>query len=278
MRVDASRFISSGLIEAYVSGLATSNEIQELERGMTQYPEVAAAVNDCQLDMEQYVTLQSKTPPADLKQRIFHIIINEEAARESGALEEPVTDEFPETKTYVSSAWRWIAAAAIVLLLGSLWYNYVFYGQANDYKGRYEALLSTHNTLATQSDGYRARIEQMEQSIDLMKNPAMKAVKMQGTKPFPTALATVYWNQQSKEVFVMVNNLPEPAADKQYQLWAIVDGKPVDMGVFEMSNPHELLQKMKSIDNAEMFAITLEKKGGSPVPTLDQMYVAGKAS
>ncbi|PSL29889.1 anti-sigma factor [Chitinophaga ginsengisoli] len=277
--MDASRFISSGLIEAYVSGLATSNEVQELERGMKQYPEVAAAVDDCQLDMEQYVTLQSKTPPSDLKQRIFHIIVNEEAAREAGTFsEEQVTDEFPETKTYVSSAWRWIAAAAIILLLGSLWMNYVFFGQVNDYKGRYEALTVTQNTLASESNLYKARIEQMEQSFDLMKNPSMKAVKMPGTKPFPTALATVYWNQQSKEVFVMVNNLPEPAADKQYQLWAIVDGKPVDMGVFEMSNPHELLQKMKSIDNAEMFAITLEKKGGSPVPTLDQMYVAGKAS
>ena len=277
--MDASRFISSGLIEAYVSGLATSNEVQELERGMKQYPEVAAAVDDCQLDMEQYVTLQSKTPPADLKQRIFHIIVNEEAARESGALsEEQATSEFPETKTYVSSAWRWIAAAAIILLLGSLWMNYVYFGQVNDYKGRYEALVSSQNALASESNLYRTRIEQMEHSIDLMKNPAMKAVKMPGTKPFPSALATVYWNQQSKEVFIMVNNLPEPAADKQYQLWAIVDGKPVDMGVFEMSNPHELLQKMKSIDNAEMFAITLEKKGGSAVPTLDQMYVAGKAS
>jgi hypothetical protein len=154
----------------------------------------------------------------------------------------------------------------------------VYFGQINDYNGNYEALLSTHNALASESNLYRNRIEEMEHSIDLVKDPSMKAVKMPGTKPFPTAMATVYWNQQSKEVFIMVNRLPEPAADKQYQLWAIVGGKPVDMGVFEMGNHHALLQKMKSIDNAEMFAITLEKKGGSPSPTTDQMYVAGKAS
>lgn len=277
--MDASRFISSGLIEAYVSGLATSNEIQELERGMTQYPEVAAAVNDCQLDMEQYVTLQSKNPPPEIRQRIFHIIADEETARENGSLsEEPITEEFPKEKVYVSSAWRWVAVAATILLLGSLLLNYVFFGQINDYQGRYETLLSTHNSLASESNHYRTRIEEMEHSIDLVKDPSMKAVKMPGTKPFPTAMATVYWNQQSKEVFIMVNRLPEPAADKQYQLWAIVGGKPVDMGVFEMGNHHALLQKMKSIDNAEMFAITLEKKGGSPSPTTDQMYVAGKAS
>lgn len=277
--MDASRFISSGLIEAYVSGLATSNEIEELERGMAQYPEVRAAVDDCQLDMEHYVTLQAKPPAPELKQNILRIIADEETARENGTYVEQTEVAFPnEEKVYVSSAWRWIAAAVFVALLGSLYMNYIYSGQINDYKGRYEALLSSQNSLASESNLYRTRLEQMEASMNIVKSPSMKAVKMPGTKPFPSALATVYWNQQSKEVFVMVNNLPEPAADKQYQLWAIVDGKPVDMGVFETGNKNELLHKMKSIDNAEMFAITLEKKGGSPVPTLDQMYVAGKAS
>jgi len=277
--VDASRFISSGLVEAYVSGLASSNEVQELESGMAQYPEVKAAVNDCQLDMEHYVTLQSKTPPPSIKQNLERILSEEETAREQGLLrEEPAITEFPEEKVYVSSAWRWIAAAAILLLLGSLLVNYMFFGQLNDYKSKYEALLSTHNTLATESNLYRTRIDEMEQSLKIVKDPSIKTIRMPGTKPFPSALATVYWNQQSKEVFVMVNNLPEPTADKQYQLWAIVDGKPVDMGVFDMADRDTLLHKMKSINNAEMFAITLEKKGGSPEPTLEQMYVAGKAS
>ncbi|TWW00952.1 anti-sigma factor domain-containing protein [Chitinophaga pinensis] len=267
------------MIEAYVSGLATSNEIEELERGMAQYPEVRAAVDDCQLDMEQYVTLQAKTPKPEVKQNILRIIADEETAKENGTYVEETAIAFPnEEKVYVSSAWRWIAAAVFVALLGSLYMNYIYSGQINDYKGRYEALLSSQNSMASESNLYRTRLEQMEASMNIVKSPSMKAVKMSGTKPFPTALATVYWNQQSKEVFVMVNNLPEPAADKQYQLWAIVGGKPVDMGVFETGNKDELLHKMKSIDNAEMFAITLENKGGSPSPTLDQMYVAGKAS
>nr|WP_236059542.1 anti-sigma factor [Chitinophaga rhizophila] len=229
--------------------------------------------------MEQYIILQAKPAPAFIRQNLLQTIADEETARENGTYVE--TSEFPEeTKqtVYVNSAWRWAAAAAILLLLGSVAMNYIFFGQINDYKGRYEALLSAQNTLASESNLYRARMEQMEHTINIFKDPSMKAVRMPGTKPFPTALATVYWNQQSKEVFLMANNLPAPAANKQYQLWAIVDGKPVDMGVLETTNTTELLHKMKSIENAEMFAITLEKKGGSPAPTLDQMYVAGKAS
>ena len=59
---------------------------------------------------------------------------------------------------------------------------------------------------------------------------------------------------------------------KQYQLWAIVDGKPVDAGVI---NNCIGLCKMKKIDHAEAFAITLEKEGGSPTPTLNRNVCNG---
>jgi anti-sigma-K factor RskA len=62
-------------------------------------------------------------------------------------------------------------------------------------------------------------------------------------------------------------------AGKQYQLWAIVDGKPVDAG---MIGDCEGLCKMKVIDHAEAFAVTLENAGGSPAPTLTAMFVLGK--
>jgi anti-sigma-K factor RskA len=33
---------------------------------------------------------------------------------------------------------------------------------------------------------------------------------------------------------------------------------------------------MNPITSAQAFAVTLEKEGGSPSPTMDQMYVMGK--
>ena len=112
--------------------------------------------------------------------------------------------------------------------------------------------------------------------MEIIQDPKVLKVPMPGTKAFPEALATVFWNPSSQQVYLKVNKLPEPTADKQYQLWAIVDGKPVDMGVFEMGDTTSLLQKMKVTGKAQMFAITLEKKGGALAPTMEQMYVAGK--
>ncbi|TWF37197.1 anti-sigma-K factor rskA [Chitinophaga polysaccharea] len=184
-----------------------------------------------------------------------------------------------QEETTKSLSWKWIAAAAAILLIGSLILNYVFFNRYNEfkeYKDKYESLLLSQNSILSKSNLYKTRLEQMEESMDIIQDPKVLKVPMPGTKAFPEALATVFWNPQSQQVYLKVNKLPEPAADKQYQLWAIVDGKPVDMGVFEMGDTAKLLQKMKVTGKAQMFAVTLEKKGGAASPTMEQMYVAGK--
>ena len=122
-------------------------------------------------------------------------------------------------------------------------------------------------------------METYENAISLMKNPLMTIVKMPGvpTSPAPSSLATVYWNTESKDVYLLVNQLPMPVPDKQYQLWAIVDGQPVDAGVFEIEKNFSFV-KLKTIPKAEAFAITLEKKGGSTTPNMNAMYVMGKVT
>ena len=72
----------------------------------------------------------------------------------------------------------------------------------------------------------------------------------------------------------MVNKMPQPSQGKQYQLWALVDGKPVDAGMVDANCT--TVCKMKNIPKAQAFAITLEKAGGSPSPTMEAMYVFGK--
>ena len=99
---------------------------------------------------------------------------------------------------------------------------------------------------------------------------------LQGTAVSPTSFANIYWDTTTKDVYLLVNNMPTPANNKQYQLWALLNGNPVDLGVIDTSVWQEkLLVKMKGVQDAQAFAITLEPKGGSPSPTMDAMYVVG---
>jgi anti-sigma-K factor RskA len=59
----------------------------------------------------------------------------------------------------------------------------------------------------------------------------------------------------------------------QYQLWAIVDGKPVSAGIYSEDKDSQIV--LSKIENPQAFAITLEKQGGSIVPTMENMFVIG---
>ena len=114
----------------------------------------------------------------------------------------------------------------------------------------------------------------LQEIATIAADPTWKAVKLAGTKISPQANMMVYWHKQGQHV--MVDNtkmwpLPQNDAAHQYQLWAIVDGKPVDLGVFDATaEPKKLLVAMKEVGNAQAFAVTLEKRGGSISPTMEK--------
>jgi anti-sigma-K factor RskA len=174
--------------------------------------------------------------------------------------------------------WRFVAAAAIVLLLGSTAMNYYFFTQYKEYSNKYQELSASQIQMASANQAMQTKLQDYESAMDLMKNPAMAIIKMNSipASPSPNSLATVYWDTRNKDVYLLTNNLPATVTDKQYQLWAIVDGKPVDAGLVDIKEGLSFI-KMKNIQRAQAFAITLEKKGGSEVPT-SAIYVLGKVT
>ncbi|MCK7560154.1 anti-sigma factor [Chitinophaga sedimenti] len=291
--MDVQRYISSGIIESYVVGSASVQEAQELRAAMAQYPEVKAAVEACERDMDGYLemvaTAQAKPVPTELRSRIFRLIEDDttDSTLQTVVTDEPryIYDESPENTGGGASVrklrfWQIGTAAAVVLFLASAAANVFYLNQYNEYKDKYVALLEDNHSLQAQNELFQARFQESDRMLAMVKNPGTRMVKMGDvSKSHPERQATVFWNAASQEVMISINNLPEPQADQQYQLWAIIDGKPVDAGVFEMGDLSKNLQKMKAVSgDAQMFAVTLEKKGGSPTPTLTQMYVAGKVT
>ena len=59
----------------------------------------------------------------------------------------------------------------------------------------------------------------------------MLKIQMNGIKGKEKNTATVYWDTRTKEVYLIPANMEKVPEGKQYQLWAIVDGKPVDAGI-----------------------------------------------
>lgn len=255
-------YISSGVIESCVLGLATETEKQEFDAVCQQYPEVADARQQFEVLLEAQALQGAVPPPVFLKEKILASVSN------TGTLQmaEEATDH--EAPVRRMGFLKILAAASVAALIGVLIW-------AISLNNKYQSLQQQNAALSYEVAQTASRLTQMEQDAQMMQTPTVKMAAMQGTAIAPQAFATVYWDTTSKNVYMMINNLPQPASDKQYQLWALIDGKPVDLGVFDVKQK-QLLVKMKNVQNAQAFAVTLEPRGGSPSPTMKDMYVMGK--
>jgi anti-sigma-K factor RskA len=262
--LNISDYISSGIIESYVLGLADAAEQQELEQLRIQYPELEAAIRAFEQSLEQNALAAATPPPAHLKEKILSALVQE--AGESRAIPLPVYN-IPPASVKPMSWFRYAAAASLVGLLASAILNFYLLNQN-------KALTETQVKLTASVEKNQQQLADMQNYLAMVTDTAMYKVVMKGLQS-KDEMATIYWDTRTKDVYLDVKNMAKPADDQQYQLWAIVDGKPVDAGVFELKENKMQLSKMKNIQRAEMFAVTLEKKGGSPTPK-GTMTVAGK--
>ncbi len=249
-------YISSGIVEGYVLGLASSEERSEFEQMCIQHPLVLQARTDFELVMEKQAFENAIVPSADVKGKILDEINNKASVA-------PV--DIAPVRTMNPLGWlKYAVAACLVLLAGSLYYNYTLYNKNKDLQNNFDNTVAKLNTL--------------EKDIQvLQQNPNIKMAAMKGLDASPQSYATVYWDTTSHDVYLLANNLPAPASDKQYQLWALFDGKPIDLGFLEFDvKQKRLLARMKNAQGAQAFAITLEEKGrkNTNVPE-GTMYVLG---
>ncbi|MEM7372903.1 MAG: anti-sigma factor [Bacteroidota bacterium] len=270
-------YIDSGILDLYVSGTLSEAEAREVTALSEKYPEIQEAISRIEQTMMQYFEAYAGDGPADsVLAGALSMIEEEENDTPIIPLNQgdSSSDSISSENASPSSTWRWLAAAAVALLLISVVFNFVLYNRWQDMEGQFASLMAERTQLAEENQHIRARMEQDQQLLAHLSDPVSESIRLRGVPLSPESQAAVVWNPTTQKVLLAAHSLPQPEAGFQYQLWAIVDGVPVDAGVFAHNNPNQFL-KLVSGDPAA-FAITLEKEGGSPTPTLEQMYVYGE--
>ncbi|RYF85689.1 MAG: anti-sigma factor [Chitinophagaceae bacterium] len=262
--MNVKEYIQSGIVESYVLGLATDAERLEFERNCADYPEIAAARDAFERSLEEQLMQDAVAPPAFVKGKVL------EAVRPTVS-DNGLVEELQEAPVRRMNVWKWIAAASLILLAGAAYWGYT----ANQ---KYNELVAKQGTMEKQLQESTARLQVMEEDAEILRHP-MKTVALKGTDMAPQAQTTVYWDTTgaSKDVYMVINNLPQAPSEMQYQLWALLDGKPIDLGVFDLDvRQKRLVVKMKNVQNAQAFAITLEKRGRPNQEKPEgQVYVVG---
>lgn len=251
-------FLKSGLLEQYLLNLTDPEETRKVEQMLEDYPEIQEELDAMHNAIEQYAMAHSIPPPPHLKEKVMAEIADSERSGTPGV---PATDRR-------RPLWRSLANTAAILGLGLL--SLMLWLQN---RGLNQDYLSLKASMQEQQTACEEKLQQLlERPLAFLDAPATKTVILQGTALSPGAEAIVFWNPVEGKACLDIVQLPEVPADKQYQIWADVEGEMINMGLIEN---HAGIQTVNFIAKAESFNITLEPKGGSEHPTVSQLQANG---
>lgn len=260
--MNVEEYISSGILEAYVMGELSAVEIAEVEKAISNYPEVRAELEKVEASIEALAFATAITPPEGIKNRIMDELKDE-------------TPIISLSSSRDTSFFKYAAAASMFLAFTSIILAYTYWSKWQNAEDRLSDVIAQNQQFAENYNMVNQRLDNLQGTVAIMNDVAFQRIVMNGTDNSPDAVATVYWNASTEEVYLSIRNLKNLSQNQQYQLWAIIDGKPVDAGVFDATQNGSLLA-MKSIGTgAAAFAVTIEPKGGSESPSLETMQVIG---
>ncbi|MEM8526945.1 MAG: anti-sigma factor [Bacteroidota bacterium] len=268
--MNTQEYIASGVLEHYVLGLLTEAEQREVEQNAIAYPEVKAELEAIEESLNTYA--QSEAVP--MREGLSAAILSR--------IDELENVKFLSSKTTSRSPLPVIGVILFSFLLGT-----VVFLNNKKLESTQEQLQITENRLVQIQKNCNSRIKYLQDQINLLRDPSIKTTKMQkGELSNPevpeAAIANVYNNPETEEVYVDLIELPAPPTGKQYQLWGIriVDGElqPTSMGIITPDTATGVFTKMKYLENVDVYAISLEDLGEQEVPDLRQIYVLGEAS
>jgi hypothetical protein len=149
--VDINKIIESGLMETYVMGIATEEEVQKVLSFKKEYPEFKDALEQLEYDMEVLAQQMAIQPPpgtlAKIEQEINEIQRRNQAIQpttgdgynkngaEGTTQERYIEVEAESNQMRVNKAWKWIFIAVFILgkiFLASAIYFYLENRQAQE--------------------------------------------------------------------------------------------------------------------------------------------------
>ncbi len=244
--MDIKEYISSGIIETYVMGLCSPEEERELEQLRNQYPELDKAIIAYEEAMEKNMLLHTSLPGDVTDKRILDTL---------NAMKKPA----PVIPMHARKR-NWLkpfAVAASLLLLISAGLNYYLYEQTK------KTDTITGNSTLPLSD------------YQVLNNPAITPVAMYGVGSHAICRCTMFWDKKTGKIYIMIHHLPKSSTARDYQLWATVDGKPVNVGIVQDNIRGRFIEMNNVPAGTTAFSVTLEKAGGNSIPTVEETYLKG---
>ncbi|MGY5352339.1 anti-sigma factor [Wenyingzhuangia sp. IMCC45533] len=262
--IDIEEYINSGILELYVAGTLNREDSYEVYANIQKYPELKEYVNNIE---QTVINIAELSTGNNVQIRPFENLMS-------------LINKRPR-KLAVINWYQHIGWAACILLTFGIINIYLNKNQLKNSLTKQIAAneVLDHQRATLQSDliDKKFQLNRQNDVIAFIALEKTEKINLAGQKIAPNSFANIYWNQEKNEMYVDLEGLPPAPEGKVYQLWSLTLNplSPTSLGTLDDYNNGKRFVKVGNQNKSEAFGITLEPKGGSKSPTLEQLYTLG---
>lgn len=251
---DVKSFLESGLLEEYLMGTCTEEQADKVEYYIDNYPVVKTEYDKLQDNIEQMSHRLAVNSPSGLKEAIISCLEDDSNYQVKSNLE--------KKKRSITTYLPW--AAAVILLISSV----SLFNQKQSIRKEVMNVYAERNMLDSQLEDTRLELNNLKEKLALSGHSKTERVVLSGNQLSPNFNSTAFWNDVAGKAILYINDKGDLDDNHVYQIWADVDGEMINAGIVpKKEGPIEL----KYLENATSLNITIEPKGGSEHPNVDNL-------
>ena len=164
---------------------------------------------------------------------------------------------------------RWMAAAAIVVAVGSVWALINTREERDEMRVQLQVASVEGRADGRVLDSLRAGITARERMIANLTGPQVAVVTLASGTP-RAASARMFWDQSVNAWTFVAHNLPQPRNGRAYQLWLVTASTKISAGTFTPDGAGDAVVRANyALPKGDLaaVAVTDEPARGSPQPT-----------
>lgn len=266
------------LASLYVLGVLEGSELAAFERELVAHPELAALVAELEKASTLLATSVPQHPVPDV---LRHSVLQQ--------IRGPRPTADPTPRSTFSFSWvPWAIAAGLTVCCALLW------NERSRLSAAIGSIEQENQSLLVRIAGLDAERVRLETRISTLENEKnnlqVRVASLEARDPLreiqPVMLAAqagapagaevvALWDPQRREGALHIAKLPEPAPDKDYQLWMITpeSKQPLNAGVIPPASDCLTFSAPPPVSQVAALAISVEPKGGSVTPRGPIIYL-----
>jgi anti-sigma-K factor RskA len=254
MKKDVKVFLDSGILEEYMMGTCSKEQIEEVEYYMENFPEVKLEYDRLQEEINNVSDNLSGASPKGLKEAIISCLEDDTTYKVKSKL------SYRKSERFQFMPW---AAACIALIASVALFNQKTNLQRTNMEVHAQLNMVQHQLETTQTE-----MAFLHEKLSLSGHEKTARMVLRGNDLSPKFCSTAFWNDTAGKAILFVNELGELDGKHCYQVWADVDGKMINAGILPSK---EGSFEINYLENATSLNITIEPKGGSEHPNVGNL-------